>query len=547
MVSRDANGDGIPNDDWYELAGSEYRKDTTVHNYQITYYRPKYDSLIRNGGTPDIAYINSPASFRTAAADSNIADVYWKDNLGRSGYVLRNGYHRQQSYYPMWIEADSLVFSGSLVASNLRNTGTATSQAWISPAFDWGYVDNWSNGSTDDKTSFKIDWAVDKYGNPVNLPQIDFIKVYTAANGDGGWLGELSTEFAGIQDLHSEVSLTASDDIRSDCSTIPLGADGKATITYDEATTSFTANNLIAFSHFSGYNGTYWEGFTCSKKEPDLAEPAGLYNTDGSVNSSIVSTWERGNASNGIEDINEFAAVPGNGSTPYLLGYWSGFSLAGNDCNKISFTDGHVHTVRGAYVTNIACAYISMKYGDGFGKKFGGTNGTDNDFLRLIAIGKNGATETGRDTVYLADFRSQYVCDDYLVKDWTWMDLSSLGEVTHVQFIMESSDNSPYGYGPNTPTYFAMRDLTVEATTSNGLQPVDDKSIELYPNPATDYTIVSAPVGSHIDLYSTNGMKVRSVSAISERTRISLTGLNAGTYIITVSGTTSKVLKLIVK
>ncbi|MEG1763504.1 MAG: PKD domain-containing protein, partial [Bacteroidales bacterium] len=36
-VAYDANGDGLPNDTWYELAGSEYYKSETLKSYQITY------------------------------------------------------------------------------------------------------------------------------------------------------------------------------------------------------------------------------------------------------------------------------------------------------------------------------------------------------------------------------------------------------------------------------------------------------------------------------------------------------------------------------
>lgn len=40
MVSYDTNMNGKPDDEWYELAGSEYYKPTTIHNYSITYTRP---------------------------------------------------------------------------------------------------------------------------------------------------------------------------------------------------------------------------------------------------------------------------------------------------------------------------------------------------------------------------------------------------------------------------------------------------------------------------------------------------------------------------
>ena len=43
MVSQDLNHNGIPDDPWYELAGSEYNNPRTQHNYVITYYRPDED------------------------------------------------------------------------------------------------------------------------------------------------------------------------------------------------------------------------------------------------------------------------------------------------------------------------------------------------------------------------------------------------------------------------------------------------------------------------------------------------------------------------
>ncbi len=54
------------------------------------------------------------------------------------------------------------------------------------------------------KSHFKIDWAVDSEGNPVDLPGVDFIKIYTGVNQFNGWLGECSTEVMGVTDLHIE-------------------------------------------------------------------------------------------------------------------------------------------------------------------------------------------------------------------------------------------------------------------------------------------------------------------------------------------------------
>ena len=39
-VAQDENGDGEPNDTWYELAGSEYDSAETIYDYSVTYYQP---------------------------------------------------------------------------------------------------------------------------------------------------------------------------------------------------------------------------------------------------------------------------------------------------------------------------------------------------------------------------------------------------------------------------------------------------------------------------------------------------------------------------
>ena len=65
---------------WYELAGSEYGTDTEIRDYEITYYRPEPEN----------------------------ADVRWTDNQGNEGYVYRNTFHQQSSYYPLWEESDCL-------------------------------------------------------------------------------------------------------------------------------------------------------------------------------------------------------------------------------------------------------------------------------------------------------------------------------------------------------------------------------------------------------------------------------------------------------
>ena len=39
-VMKDENGNGLPDDTWYELAGSDYFFSTTKYNYEVTYVNP---------------------------------------------------------------------------------------------------------------------------------------------------------------------------------------------------------------------------------------------------------------------------------------------------------------------------------------------------------------------------------------------------------------------------------------------------------------------------------------------------------------------------
>lgn len=175
-VMQDENGDGKANDTWYELAGSDTMAETTIRSYSVTYYRPEAD------GQP----------------------VKWIDSDGVEGEVdYLEAYHKQPSYYPTWIGKDSYTLTGTrLEARNYDKSGNGS--YWVQPAYDWGYVDNFSAEDyiENDKTLnlFDIANAIDKEGKTAVLDYIDFVKVQTACNAKSGWLGEQSTEVLDFMD-----------------------------------------------------------------------------------------------------------------------------------------------------------------------------------------------------------------------------------------------------------------------------------------------------------------------------------------------------------
>ncbi len=171
MVSQDINGNGLPDDPWYELAGSEYDKATTTKNYEVTYTNPK-------------AFANVP----------------WKDNKGNTGVVEVNNFHKHNFYPEFAKNQETLTFKGTLLPPSLGKAGSIV----ISTPFDWGYSDSYSPGddyNTKRYNSFDIDWAVDQTGKKVKLSTIDFVKVYTGQLANTGSVGEISTEVKGAIDL----------------------------------------------------------------------------------------------------------------------------------------------------------------------------------------------------------------------------------------------------------------------------------------------------------------------------------------------------------
>lgn len=170
-VMRDDNGDGLPNDTWYELAGSEYGTDNETPDYAVTYYRPS---------TPN-------------------GDISWTDNQGGSGTIDHNTFHNQ-CYYPAWITADSYTLTGSRLKSQTSLVGGI----WVNKGYAWGYADNFSTtdwlGMNTCHNHLRISDAVDEKGKKVNLTHIDFVKVQCAIQAKGGIIGEVSTEVVGIFD-----------------------------------------------------------------------------------------------------------------------------------------------------------------------------------------------------------------------------------------------------------------------------------------------------------------------------------------------------------
>ena len=189
MVSYDKNKNGLPDDEWYEIEGAGHKMEKTIKNYEITYYRPDPNKVpVPGGGTGTVLF-------------TDVEYILWKDNQGKTGYLAQNNaYNHSLDYWPKWLkDQEKITFKGTrLPDSAVDESGTGS--YFVQYAFLYGYADNAPNN--DDDSAIDIDWAIDKNGNKIHLPGIDFVKVYNGLNQQAGWLGETSTEIMGATDLH---------------------------------------------------------------------------------------------------------------------------------------------------------------------------------------------------------------------------------------------------------------------------------------------------------------------------------------------------------
>lgn len=189
-----------------------------------------------------------------------------------------------------------------------------------------------------------------------------------------------------------------------------------------DETESFLANGIIfPYAHNSGF----WNGFVYSQKHD--VKTAGFLN-------QYSSYAMKDTASNNI----------------FVVAYPS------STANTIEF-DNTVYDVR-CKITNTTYAALSMKTGDAFAKKFGGTTGNDKDWFKVQLIGFDQNNQP-TDTVdfYLADYRFDNNSQDYIVSDWKPVSLDKLGKIKKLKVELSSTDNGDWGM--NTPGYFCLDDI----------------------------------------------------------------------------------------
>lgn len=163
MVSFDANGNGLPDDEWFELKGDLYDAGSTIADYEITYTKPADDASL----------------------------ITWSDNKGGSGTMTKG-----TSKWPaLYTDITTLTFSGRKIEM----------PTMYELSCGYGYADTYTadyktviNGDSDTASTNKFD--IDRADSPKKLLAVDFIKIYNPVyqvDTKYPTFNEISTEIAG--------------------------------------------------------------------------------------------------------------------------------------------------------------------------------------------------------------------------------------------------------------------------------------------------------------------------------------------------------------
>ena len=169
-----------------------------------------------------------------------------------------------------------------------------------------------------------------------------------------------------------------------------------------------------------------------------------------------------------------------------------------------------------------------------FAKKFGGVTGDDPDYF-LLTIKKwlNDTLSTDSIDFYLADYRFEDNSQDYIVTEWTFIDLTPLGPADSLQFSLSSTDFGMFGM--NTPAYFCIDNVTTtDGIATSTFEETNIELLDVYPNPATTMITLKThqpATPQHISIYSMTGQLVYQTN-LQHQAEIDISNWSKGAYVI---------------
>ncbi len=216
---------------------------------------------------------------------------------------------------------------------------------------------------------------------------------------------------------------------------------------------------------------------------------------------------------------NQWSCFPGYLlDSTFVLGYngidWNTYEIIPSSV-KFSAT---IHPVS-MYLANTTFAALTIKNGSSYSQPF-----SDGDYFYLTIKGYLDGQETDSVVHYLADYRDG---KNFVQKDWSYVDLTKLGNVDSLTFTLTTTDTGQYG--PNTPMYFALdqfRFVSVQISTNL----TKNSDFAVYPNPTHGLIYFPGNV-NRLMIYNLAGQKLLEATNV---TKADLSQFSPGIYIVKV-------------
>ncbi len=254
------------------------------------------------------------------------------------------------------------------------------------------------------------------------------------------------------------------------------------------------------------------------------------YNTDFDFWSGYAISADTNTTTPGFT--NQYSSIVGsgaNGTTHYTVGYVY-------DPEFIYPTGKAVgKPMIGFYVTNSTYAYLSMRDGDAFAKKFGGETGNDPDFFMLtIKKYQGGAISDDSINVYLADYRAASAAKDYILDDWKYIDLTTLGEVDSLVMQVRSSDVGAFGM--NTPAYVCFDEISTDNLLSASTLQTSTYELAIGPNPAHEVIYFNTAAKGIYSIINMQGSELWSQELEEGNHEVQVSQFPTGMYFVSKDG-----------
>ncbi len=311
--------------------------------------------------------------------------------------------------------------------------------------------------------------------------------------------GDYDTASVTVDWLEINATMVNFDELDLSATGYNNGSDGKGGFLSSE----YTEDNRGAYFK-NAYNAAWgsWSGFAASNLTDNTT--AGYTN--------LYSTYV-GNASNG----DNFAVTSGK---------------------EVEFEISSLYGVKSIDISNSTYAALSMKNGDTFAKKFGGTDGTDEDWFKVMIYGTD-YNDVIIDSVefYLADYRFADNTQDYILDTWSTINLTGTGlydaPVKALKFVLSSSDVGTWGM--NTPAAFCIDNI--DCTQFISVDEVETTTLSAYPNPTNGaFTVQTANNDAkRINVYNVEGQLVLTNTIVQENIDVDLSAFSNGLYHIQIT------------